>query len=1063
MVKTLLIPALIGVIVPTQAKILKAKEVATNSYTASSFIGDSNETDTRSTFVSSGIQHSVLGDDEAGKDTDGKSTAWKYASYVPYINNDNVSTDNIAKSFSLKNNDEISFTFSVDMYNSSNGNTNYTTVNNDGTIHVWAGTKDNSEILDLKIFAHEWGVTNGNHSYKTELKASSWANCGSQDNTSVCIKGNATADSFFTVYFSKENLFSTINQYSEKKCLMYSGDDTTLTSNVASAKAAFSNVDDVVFKINGDNGWSKTANVVLKSINGQSLANTDGQFTDNVAPTFDAFSMPSSLQINQSTTLNITAHDVLSSDISYFIEYNGKRTEGLTFTPTIYGQDSVKVYATDASGNEASKEFTFTGTGDIAAPSFNDTLPTIESKTYDYFDTVTVAKPDVTDNTGVGTVTMKYRKKAAEATENTDATEEADTAEGTEETDMTGWTSVSLNEVSNNFSFIIDEDFEAGDYEYCFDATNSKGTTTSEIQTVNIEIKEYKPVDFVNKGDAKAIIEYENTGIKIRTRELHKDISLGSFLLDDGIKVTYHIPFKNTQGLTNGPLVANSYVDLKLTNVKDSSYNIIYRVWTANNSDNKDNPTNVLVNTPTGSQNIENAGWILYGNNENYKELNLNFSMDEYFSSLDHSGNKKIAEVDGKTTISDAITAFFDTAPKSRYNLTYCMGNVGASLSKVGSIADTAYEGIVTKINDQDLANTDGAITDYKDMTVKLSGENTAERGKEMTYGAYFKDIFNDNVTKSVKIVKPDNTEEDVTSSLADDEFKYTFSALGKYKIVASATGTNSKTVTEELEVTVTQERIPTSITLKGEYVTTANVGDKITILGADYTSNVNPEKCTITVIDGSNKETAVNVGDEYTLAKAGVYTIRYFASDDATPEPNTATLDVVINVPDTEKPVVNFVTEASYEKGSTVNFKVEATDDTELTYAISVSKPDNTVSKFTTPEFALTLDQEGKWTIKVKVTDLYDNETVLTKEFEVKAKQEGGETSSVPTSEDSSETSSIPTPASSETPSSSDSSTDTTTPNNTGVIVGSVVGGVGGLSVIGAIVAIIIKKRKLK
>ncbi len=1052
MVKTLLIPALIGVIVPTQAKILKAKEVATNSYTASSFIGDSNETDTRSTFVSSGIQHSVLGDDEAGKDTDGKSTAWKYASYVPCINKDNVSTDNIAKSFSLKNNDEINFTFSVDMYNSSDGNTNYTTVNNNGTIHVWAGTKDNSEILDLKIFADAWGVKSGNHSYRTELQASSYADCGSQENTSVCIKGDATADSFFTVYFSKENLFSTINQYSEKKCLMYSGDDTTLTSNVASAKAAFSNVDDVVFKINGDNGWSKTANVVLKSINGQSLANTDGQFTDNVAPTFDAFTMPQNLEINKETTLDITAHDVLSSDITYFIEYNGKKTEGLTFTPTIHDQDSVKVYATDASGNEASKEFTFTGTGDIAAPSFNGTLPTIESKAYDYFDTVTVAKPDVTDNTGVGTVTMKYRKKAAEATEVADVAEGTDATEGTEETDVTGWTSVSLNEVSNNFSFIIDEDFETGDYEYCFDATNSKGTTTSEIQTVNIEIKKYKPVDFVNKGDAKAIIEYENTGIKIRTRELHKDISLGSFLLDDGIKVTYHIPFKNTQGLTNGPLVANSYVDLKLTNVKDSSYNIIYRVWTANNSDNKDNPTNVLVNTPTGSQNIENAGWILYGNNENYKELNLNFSMNDYFSSFDAWGNKKVAEQENATTVSDAMKAFFEAAPKSRYKLTYCMGNVGNSAS------GNAYEGIVTKINDQDLANTDGTITDYKDMTVKLSGESTAERGKEMTYGAYFKDIFNDNVTKSVKIVKPDNSEEDVTSSLTDDEFKYTFSALGKYKIVASATGTNGKTVTKEQEVTVTQERIPTSITLKGEYVTTANVGDKITILGADYTSNVNPAKCTITVIDGSNKETAVNVGDEYTLAKAGVYTIRYFASDDATPEPNTATEDFIINVPDTEKPVVNFVTEASYEKGSNVNFKVEATDDTELTYAISVSKPDNTVSKFTTPEFALTLDQEGKWTIKVKVTDLYDNETVLTKEFEVKAKQEGGETSSVPTSEDSSETSSIPTPASS-----SDSSTDTNTPNNTGVIVGSVVGGVGGLAVIGAIVAIIIKKRKLK
>ncbi len=1002
MVKTLLIPALIGVIVPAQAKILKAK-VATTSYTPSSFIGG---WETTSTFETNGVKNAV-----PGADTVGEVDAWKYASYAPGISKDAISTENIAKSFSLKNNSDISIEFSVDFYNE------------DGTLKV--GTKNGNESVDVYVFDFEQNVNlamlriwvnssntkNGNHSY--DLYYDGWTPL---DSTGKWIMGDALASSSFTVHFDKENLF--------RSKVGGGGDDLVQLVNLESdsAKALknkLQNVDYINFKIGGDGGWAKEANVVLKSVNGQSLATTDGGFDDNVAPTFDAFSMPSSLQINQSTTLKITAHDVLSSDISYSIEYSGTRSDGLTFTPTKSGEDSVKVYAKDASGNEASKEFTFTGVDSIAAPTFNGTLPTIDSKTYDYFDTVTVAKPDVTDATGNGSVSLKYRKKAASG--------EAETE----------YASLSLN-TENKFTFVIDPDFAAGDYEYYFEATNTGGTTSSSVQTATIQTTAYTAVDFVNKGDAKAIVEYENTGIKIRTREMHKNISLGDFLLDDGIKVTYHVPYKNSQGADNGVRQGGGFVDFKLVNVKNSDYSITYRVWMDQITDNHDNPTNVLVTTPgeegeVNTENIENAGWILYGDNENYKELNLNFSMDEYFSSFDHSGNKKIAEVDGKTTISDAITAFFASAPKSRYSLVYSTGNVNGDLATEGAISSSTFEATITKINDQDLANTNGVMSKYEDMTVEISGENTAESGKEMTYGVYFKDIFKDNVAKSVKIVKPDNSEEDVTSSLTNDEFKYTFSALGEYKIVASATGSSGKTVTEELKVTVTQEKIPTTITLSGEYASTAKVGDTITILGATYSSNVNPDKCTITVVDVSNKETAVKAGDEYTFAKAGVYTIKYFASDDATPEPNTATLDVVINVPDTEKPVVNFVTNESYVKGTEVTFKVDATDDTELTYAVSVTKPDKAITKFATSEFKVTLDQVGDWSIQVKVTDLYDNETVVTKSFKVTEESKD------------------------------DGKKDEGKGVNTGAIIGGVVGGVAGVGLIAAAIIIISKKRKAK
>ncbi len=989
MVKTLALPALIGILVSAQAK-LSQQNFSVSDLTASSFLGGWNIDGSKSTFEADGIKHVVPGADTVGADN-----AWNFNSYVPFVGND--ITKDIAKNFSLKDNETIDFEFSIDFYDE-DGNLKVGTKNGTQCVDIYAiDLSKGNTLAILRIWVDAWGTKNGSHSYA--LYDGSW---NALPSTGKAIKGDALASSSFSISFDKENLFSSIAPDSDGKFVPFVNNDGSDIFN--STKAAVVDANYIGFKIGGDGGWAKEANVVLKEINGQSLASTDGQIEDNVAPRFDSFSFPSTLQIDETANLEITAHDVLSSNISYSIQYGETKVDGLSFTPTKEGEDSVTIFAKDESGNEASKTFTFQGVNIINVPTFEGSLPTIESKTYDYFDTIVVDKPTIVDSTGLATIEMKYRLESQEE-----------------------YKTVSLNS-NDQFVIDVDENLTSGNYDYYFVATNKGGSTESTHQSVTINRTEYTSVDFVDQGDAKALVQYESKGIKIRTKEMHKDISLGEFMLDDGMDVEYHVPFINTQGKTNGAVSSAGYVDFKLVNAQNSDYWIAYRVWTDTTTDNHDCPTTVRIGTPEeNTKIIDNTGWISYGDNSNYKDLKLKFTMSDFFESIDHTGNRRVAEVDGQTTTSDAMNAFFASAPRGRYKLTFSTGDVNLSY---GSISANVFETTIASINGQDFANNNGVMNHYNDVTVKISGEEKVEIGDEKTFGVYFKDIFTKDIdlVQSVKMVKPDQSEETIT--LENGEFKYTFDTIGKYKLVAKATGKSGKEVAKELNIEATQKKIPTTITLKGEYQATASIGDEITILDADYSSNVNPDKCTITVIDMEQNETSVKAGDKYKFSKPGVYTIRYFASDDATPEANTATVDYNINVADTKKPVVSFSVNESYTLNETVTFKVDASDDTAMTYAITLTKPDGNKSKFTEAEFQVKLDQVGKYSIQVKVTDLYDNEETVVKEFNViEGKKEDNNDGG----------------------------------NNVPAIVGGVIGGVAGVALISAAIVIVIKKRKAK
>lgn len=990
MVKVLVLPALISILVSAQAQLSK-QNLATSNLSASTFLGGWNIDDNKSTFEIDGIRHVVPGGDTVGMDN-----AYNYNSFLPFVKND--TSKDIAKSFSLKDNEEIDFEFSVDFYDE-DGNLKVGTKNGTQCVDISAiDLSKGNTLAILRIWVDAWGTKNGSHSYA--LFNGSWANLPS---TNRAIKGDALASSSFSIRFDKENLFSSIAPDSDGQFVPLVNNDDSDVFNTA--KAAISDANYIGFKIGGDGGWAKEANVVLKEINGQSLASTNGELTDNVAPRFDSFSFPSTLQVDEPINLEISAHDVLSNNISYAIQYGETKVDGLSFTPTKEGEDSVTVFAKDESGNEASKTFTFQGVNAINAPTFGEGLPSIESKTYDYFDTIVLDKPTIVDSTGLATIEMKYRLESEEE-----------------------YKTISLNS-NNQFVIDVDASLASGNYDYYFVATNKGGSTESKHQTVAITRMDYKNVDFVDQGDAKALVQYENSGIKIRTREMHKDISLGEFMLDEGMDVNYHVPFVNTQGKTNGAVSSAGYVDFKLVNVQNSDYWISYRVWTDTTTDNHDCPTTVRIGMPDGNVKIiDNTGWISYGDNSNYKELKLKFTMCDFFESIDHTGNRRVAEVDGQTTTSDAMSTFFASAPKGKYKLCFATGDVNLQYD---DISNNIFETTITNINGQDLANDNGVMKHYNDVVVKIFGEEKAEVGQETTFGVYFKDLFikDSNLIQSVKMIKPDQSEEVIT--LENGEFKYAFDTIGKYKLVAKATGKSRNEVSKELTIDAVQKKIPTTITLQGEYQATASIGDEITILDATYSSNVNPAKSTITVIDMEQNEKTVKAGDKYKFSKPGVYTIRYFASDDATPEPNTATVEYHINVADTKKPVVNFSIKENYTLGETVTFKVDATDDTALTYAITLTKPDGSKSKFNDSEFQVKLDQTGKYSIQVKVIDLYDNEETVTKDFNVvEGKKEDSKAENG---------------------------------SNVGAIVGGTIGGIAGAALIAAIIVIVIKKRKAK
>ena len=149
-------------------------------------------------------------------------------------------------------------------------------------------------------------------------------------------------------------------------------------------------------------------------------------------------------------------------------------------------------------------------------------------------------------------------------------------------------------------------------------------------------------------------------------------------------------------------------------------------------------------------------------------------------------------------------------------------------------------------------------------------------------------DVLSGNVDAYVTITMPsgapakDSYQREMKEFLYDgSELEILLSEYGDYKIVVKAKDGSGNSSTSNLRVSVVDKEKPT-LTIDGNIVTTAKVGDKITLPKANSTDNYATPTISVYVIYAGGSTYLLENGQNSFIANtAGMYTIVYTASDD--------------------------------------------------------------------------------------------------------------------------------------------------------------------------------------
>ena len=872
--------------------------------------------------VADGIKMTV-----PGADTVGSGEAWRYKGT---INNN----EEVWPAFSIKDGDVVSFEFSVGYYDE-DGNL-LTGCQNDGgaalDIYV-CDAVSGAELTIFRIWTDSGSGNNGSHSYTVygpgwspEVHGANW------------IKGDASLGDSFYIQFDKENLISSYIGGSEEITRLDDANNTYLNA----VKEKFADVQYVKFMIGGSNGFAKSTEIVLKSVNGQSLASTDGLFNDTVAPTFLDAQFASRLTVGEVYQIPVTAYDFYSS-VNYSLKVGEKTYNGRTFSPSEVGELTVTLVARDAAGNEATKDITFEVVSNIAAPEIT-ALPSLKDVNVLYFDKLSFAKPEFTDETGTATTVLKVYKGEELVNEITESSK-------------------------NTFDLSINTSFVTCEYTFVYEVTNAGGTTASEAQTITITTEEVIRPEFVTPGN-NVLADYVADGIRVRTTSNWTRSSFGVFDINYGLDVKFIVTEEVSNGYTNG---GGTCVDFYLTNVDDSNYRIMYRVWCKFAESDADAPTNVYISIDGSNfTDITDTGWISCNVDGVRGKYHMLFDPEETLCGERTGGIQKVDRA------YEALVAFFEAAPSSNFDVAFQCSNLAGS---------GYYEFILTELNGQSFANTDGVLTEVKDAVLEIENlPSKVEKGSEVAFDLYVKDIFA-TVNATVQMVKPDGSTVDL--EVVDGKVNYTFADFGAYKLVASVTGTSGNEVKQEIDIVCKSSIADITLEIPEGYQANYGIGEKLTVLAATYSDNVVTKVIEMTKPDGSKVN--LNVGDEFTFETSGIYVLTYKALDNAEPTPNEKVETLTINVADTTKPVVTVTVLDKAKVNDSITAEITVVDDSEYDVTVTLTKPDSTVEKLTSP-YTFTVASEGTYTLKVVVEDIYGNVETITKEITVTANQTGTE-----------------------------------------------------------------------
>lgn len=458
-------------------------------------------------------------------------------------------------------------------------------------------------------------------------------------------------------------------------------------------------------------------------------------------------------------------------------------------------------------------------------------------------------------------------------------------------------------------------------------------------------------VPFVTPGGSSKV-SLVNEGIKVKP-VLNTFTHFGVFDLKHGLDVKFVVPKASN--------VVNAYIDLKLVNSSDSSKVLKYRIWL--DYSGPDRPTNVFVNDSDYSE----AGWIsrlVDGLDDKY---HMAFDMTDTFL-----GERK----DGMLTQIDVavsqIKSFLSGCPSSKFYVGFEMGGFSGSNA----------EFVVTEINEQSLANIGGSYNKVNDAVLHIEDlPDSVVQNNSLTIHTYSKDIFMETVNKVV-ITAPDGqvSEHETVGTL-----NYTFTQFGEYKVEISTVGKNGNKVSKEYKIICKNKVQNITFTLpsyQGDSL--KNIGDSISIKAAtNYSSNVVTKKIVV-VMPWTGEEKVVNVGDTLTFDGPGIYTIRYIAQDDALPSPNELVQEINISVMDKTAPVISATLPTEAKTGDTIKFDgITVDDQSDCDIEIVVLHPNGTKSNLKSTDSFIP-NKSGTYEITIIVTDMYFNESKITKELVV-------------------------------------------------------------------------------
>ena len=902
------------------------------SYEAWWFMGGDEEHVVASS-VSGGIQNLIDGEDTCPDES------WKYNSRIPN-SIEQPSLDYLTNSFTIEGNHVVEFVFSMNCVNE-DGTLNYKSKNNldDIDLYVFDASND-KQLASLRIWYDSGSYLNGDHSYQLGV-GDSYPN---KYSGSTWITGDARLSSSFLINFSKEHLF---RSYVNKDLSSLRRLDNNSNAFYNAAKDLFADVNNIYFRIRGDGGFAKQATIILRSINGQSLADNGSGILDNEAPDiYEVSQMPSSIEKNVEFEIPVKAVDVLSKPtVKYY--FDDEELTDNKVKPTTLGNHSIKVVATDSSNNSSEKEYSINVTGDlvppviVSAPDINDqTL-----KTNQYF---ICGMPIYEDETGTAVVTATLKNKT--------------TAEVID---------LSWDSENKNFYVEIGDDFESGDYEVTYKVTNIVGSVFSEPISFHLEIIQIPKPDFVDCEEG-VTANYVDDGLLVHSVGRWLKTSFGVFDVKYGVDVYFTIPILMSDGKEN----TASYFDMQFINKEKEDYWIMYRIWLNEEFlTNDSSPTNMYFNfgTPGNSQcvDVNDCGWLTRSVDGVDGKFHFNYDVNNGFSG-EFRNVLQGAQGTGALT-----TRFFDEAPTSNFYVKFYTDSRGTS-------GNQNSEFIINEINGQSLTNENGVIDVVTRPNVVIGSVNPVYKSNSTSYvNMYVKDILNLNPTYNVRFINEDG------DTVKEETFNHSPVPLntpseGIYKVKIFTLNKKGKEIGKTFDVEIRSSVDPVVIDIAGSYQTSYMPGDKLTVLNATYSSNVDVSKATISLI--KDKETKLlKAGEEILLDKAGMYVIDYYACDNAFPNPNELHKKEYINVLDVVNPSIEINIKGSLRAKEQVEVTANVIDDTACDVAIIVTDIHGYKTTFFGNDATFIPNEKGEYVITVRAEDLYNNITIETKTITVK------------------------------------------------------------------------------